>query len=514
MFQFRVFRTFLYPFLFFVFLSCGDYVHITPNSNIYKVTVYVGNQTLDQGGLVRSHTNLRPAFLSSVAADPDVQGLSVILKDLSGSDKTDEIIYSKSELNTRAERILVSSLDSTLPTFTLPPDIPIGPYNLVIKVLGVDGVLSEKSLPLYYLSDAVFSIQGIHSFPPGIKPSTSPLFPPGIQLLLEGLVSADIRLDPYVIWYEGSRIVKRGRLAEQANFLLWQTPDAEGFQTLRFELYPENPGESKDQNRIPYISSSLRIAISNMAPIPGLNPDLGPFTTWFRFLGTLTAEATESGPVPVLKKPGTPNTLWLPGDDNYGLAVGFAHRYIVTDPLIPISNGTIQRAQIFLRYAPYSRHGSGPILFARFNNQNETDAPLDLTLSLEAGTLIIKATSKDEQVQAAIPNQNQTERTFSLLQLNIEQKEENILISIPDNPSKPLLQVQLPDNFSCSDAGFYGFGRLETETSGLPPDQAMIPNDPMLLDMFETLPQLQVAGPDPIVAIIDEFAIKPITSEE
>lgn len=474
----------------------------------------MGSQTLDQGGLVNSQTNLRPAFLSSVAADPDVQGLSITLKDSSGLDKTDEIIYSTSQLNTKAERIFVSNLDSTFPPFTLPPDLPIGPYNLVIKVLGVDGVLFEKSLPLYYLSDAVFSIQEIHSFPPGIKPSTSPLFPPGIQLLLESLVSADLRLDPYIIWYEGNRIIKRGRLAEQANFLLWQTSGAEGFQTFRFELYPENPGENKDQNRIPYISTSLRVAISNMAPIPGLNPDLGPFTTWFRFLGTLTAEATESGPVPVLRKLGTPDTLWLPGDDNYGLAVGFAHRYIVTDPLIPVSNGTIQKAQIFLRYASYSRNGSGPILFVRFNNQNETNAPLDLSLSLEAGTLIMKVTSKDEQVQAVIPNQNRTEKTFSLVQLNFEQKEQNILISIPDNPSKPLLNVQLPDNFYFSDSGFYGFGRHETETSDLPPDQAMIPHDPMPLDMVGTLPQFQVAGPEPIVAIIDEFAIKPITSEE
>ncbi|WP_304224166.1 hypothetical protein [Gracilinema caldarium] len=505
MLQFRHFKHFSRLLILFILLSCEDYSALAPRSTVYKFTVYNGSQTLDQGGFVTATANLRPTFLTSVSSDPDVQGLSVTLLDTQGNKQSKEILYSKSQTDTNATRVFVANLDSSFPTFSLPSDLSIGPYTLSLKVIGVDGILAEKIFPFYYLGDAILNIQEIRSYPPGIKPSeTAPLFPPAVKLLLEGVVAADKRLDPYLIWYEGSRIIKQGRLTEGAQNILWKTPEAEGFQTIRLELYPENPGTNREQNLIPSVSATLKAAISRNAPIPGLDKNKGPYTYWFRFLGNLEALTDSTGGPLSFVKLGNQEPLWLPGDDNFGLAIGSAHQYRVNKPLLPAVDGTIPVGTVILRYAPYTRNGYGSLFSAQFDNQNEPEKPLNFNLYLENGKITLEASIGETRAAAELPNQNVSAKVFSQLSLGIEQRNASlILYNIDNSGESPLLVLKLPTNYVYPGTGSYSLGNSDTGKSLSTITLDVIPEGNSSEDK-----QTAANTSQPITAIIDEFAVK------
>lgn len=499
----RTGRNILVILIAFLSLSCNDYSSILPQSGVYKVAVYVDNTPLEMNGFVSSQKTFKPAFITAVASDPDVQGLAVSIKNSQNVPMATEIVYAKTAVETQGTRVIVPNLDSTLPEFTIPKDLPIGPYKIVLKVLGYNTVLSEKEFPFYYLADAILTIKDIHSFPPGYKPSISaPLFPPQVNLLLEGAVQSDVRLDPYIIWYEGNRILKEGRLAENANILLWKTPEAEGFQTIRCELYPENPGSDKNARNIPSVSSNLKIAISKTAPTPGIDFAANNYSLWYHFLGTLTSEKIDGTNTTQLTKKGSGEPLWLSGEDTYGLAVGEAHQYTIDTPILPASERQISEGSLVMRFAPAVQEANGALFYAQFYNQNKIDEPLVIRLYMEGGILMLQAEIGKESVQAPITNQKLKAKTFYNIELEIIQSENTLAFSIPKS-SKPLLAINLPENFSYSGAGSYGFGEQKAKTSEAIPEQ-------MNQDSSQTAPVLDMPIPktNPVIAIIDEFGLK------
>jgi hypothetical protein len=490
-------------------LSCNDYSSILPQSGVYKVAVYVDSTPLEMNGFVSSQKTFKPAFITPVASDPDVQGLAVSIKNSQNVPMATEIVYTKTAVESAGTRVIVPNLDSTLPEFAIPKDLPIGPYKIVLKVLGSNTVLSEKEFPFYYLADAVLTIKDIHSFPPGYKPSISaPLFPPQVNLLLEGAVQSDVRLDPYIVWYEGNRILNEGRLAEGANKLLWKTPEAEGFQTIRCELYPENPGSDKNARNIPSVSSSLRIAISKTAPIPGIDFAANNYSLWYHFLGTLSSEKIDGTSTTLRTKKGSTEPLWLSGEDTYGLAVGEAHQYTIDTPILPASERQISEGSLVMRFAPAVQEANGALFYAQFYNQNKIDEPLVIRLYIEGGILKLQAEIGKESVQAPITNQKLTAKTFYNIELEIKQSDNTLTFSIPKS-SNPLLAINLPENFSYSGAGSYGFGEQKAKTSETPVTSEAIPEE-MNQDSSQTAPALNMPVPktNPVIAIIDEFGLK------
>jgi len=490
-------------------LSCNDYSTILPQSGVYKVGVYVDNTPLEMNGFVSSQNTFTPAFLTSVSSDLDVQGLAVSIKDIQNVTMATEIVYAKRALETAGTRVIVPNLDSTLPEFTIPKELPIGSYKIVLKVLGSDTVLSEQEIPFYYLSDAILTIKDIHSFPPGYKPSVSaPLFPPNVNLYLETSLVSDVRLDPYMVWYEGNRVIKKGRLAEGANKLLWKTPETEGFQTIRLELYPENPDAYTNSGNIPNISYSIRIAISKTAPIPGIDFAANKYSLWYHFLGTLISEPIDGTASTQLKKKAIGEPIWLPGEDTYGLAVGEAHQYIADIPVLPASDERISKGTIFIRFAPAIQEANGTVFYAQFNNQNNLDEPLIIQLYMKKGILTLQAEIGKELVQAPITDHKIMAKTFYDTELDIILDENSLTISIPAL-SIPLFVLNLPENFYYSGTGSYGFGgqKAKTPNSEAVSDSVL---EEISQDNPETIPISAIPAPsaNPICAIIDEFGIK------
>ncbi|MCL2879365.1 MAG: hypothetical protein FWF29_03890, partial [Treponema sp.] len=131
----------------------------------------------------------------------------------------------------------VDRLDTPLPAFSLPTSFRIGSYTMIIRVLGENNILGEVQLPFFYLGTAKFSLKDISLYLPGAS-SESRLIPPGTSVLLEAKVEADPRLNPYIVWYDGKKIINEGKLADGAGFIFWNAPVQNGLQTLRAEIFP------------------------------------------------------------------------------------------------------------------------------------------------------------------------------------------------------------------------------------------------------------------------------------
>jgi len=319
-------------------------------------------------------------------------------------------------------------------------------------------------------------------------------------------IQSDIRLDPYLIWYEGNRILLEGRLAEGADRLLWKTPEAEGFQTIRVELYPEKPDSNKSAGIIPNVSTSLRLAVSKTAPIPGIDFAADNYSLWYHFLGTLDAETAEGVNAPSISKKSLSDIRWIPGDDSYGLAVGAAHQYIIDSPLLPPQDNQISAGSILLRFTPSVPDANGTVFFALFTNTNKIDEPLTLKLSMENGILKLKAGIGNESLQVPLISQKLEAKTFYNIEFEIKETEKALQF-FTNKSAKPLLKIPLPENFSYSSSGIFGFGEPKTvaaDTSTV----AII--DPVSQDTAQNV--LTPASPQttvpPIIAIIDEFGIK------
>jgi hypothetical protein len=120
--------------------------------------------------------------------------------------------------------------------FSLPEDVEMGMYSLVVEVLGKKGTLSSRSLDFFYLGNAEFNPNDISVNLPG--ESGSGLIPSGTTVMLETNLDFDSKLDPYVIWYDGKKIIGKGMISEGAGSLLWDAPEQAGFYSVRLELFP------------------------------------------------------------------------------------------------------------------------------------------------------------------------------------------------------------------------------------------------------------------------------------
>jgi hypothetical protein len=291
--------------------------------------------------------------------------------------------------------LVVKQLDQYLSTFQVFENLKIGRYNLVFQVIGEKAVLYTAFKPIYFLGDADFTLGEIQSYLPGI-PSGGRLIPPRTNVVLETEVSADSRLDPFVIWYSGKKILAQGRVSAGAQYLLWKTPEQTGFHTIRVEVFPLLPEERVPEN----ISGKIKemsLAISSKSSEPdaqGMRHAAAPsdnFINWYRFRGnlddTMASNNTERQLIPLLaQKP-----RWIPFAGIYGLFVGPDDGYALPGKPFVLSDGEQGRARIYCRFAPLS---TGTIFNVRFATKDGLSGAAVLDLSLEGGNLILRLSSE------------------------------------------------------------------------------------------------------------------------
>ncbi|GHV77079.1 hypothetical protein AGMMS49942_19000 [Spirochaetia bacterium] len=449
--------------------GCGELGTVFESQGSYRVNALVdGEYTLDQSSIINKNSTISPFFVNSVVNDPDVRGLTVFVQNLPGAVVSRKVHYvlagdaraataqpeeralpaaagtnqgaeksgaerqddgdtpgttetGKTETAQTAEPpavavrapedqvLVVKQLDQHLSAFQIFENLGIGRYNLIFQVIGEKTVLYTAVKPIYFLGDADFTLGEIQSFLPG-TPTGGRLIPPGTNVVLETEISADSRLDPYVMWYSGKKVIAQGRVSEGAQYLLWKTPEQTGFHTVRAEVFPLLPGERVPENitgKIKELSLAISAKSEGIRPFAG---SAGDFVNWYQFRGNLddTLGLRSGNPerqlVPLLSQ----KPRWVPFAGMYGLAVGPNEGYALPGKPFALSEGERGRGRISLHFASLS---AGTIFTARFGDTAVLDLSLaggNVTLHISSGTaswqesLALKAGETDTFITAII----------------------------------------------------------------------------------------------------------------
>jgi hypothetical protein len=296
------------------------------------------------------------------------------------------------------ETVLVKQLDLYFPEFRIVEDLAIGRYNLVFQVMGEKEILYKTFKPIYFIGDAKFTLGEIQSFLP-VEITGGRLIPPGINVMLTTEVSADPRLDPYIIWHSGKKIIAQGRLSEGANALFWKTPEQTGFHSIRVEVFPLLPGDRVPGNMIGKIKE-LSLPVSSRSEgtryfrDSSENPG-GEFIGWYQFWGTLDDTKAPSNPERKLVSLYSQAPRWMPIGSLYGLLVGRDDVYTLPGAPFTVSGDEQGTGQILLHLgAP----AAGSIVSLRFAGREEAadpEASAELDLSFEEDALILRIASMD-----------------------------------------------------------------------------------------------------------------------
>jgi hypothetical protein len=296
------------------------------------------------------------------------------------------------------QTLQIKQLDQNLPAFRIFEDLKIGQYTIVFQVLGKDEILYKTSKPVYFLGDAEFTLGEIQSYLPG-KPSASRLIPPGINIILETKITADERLDPYIMWYSGKKIISQGRVSGGANYLLWKTPEQTGFHNIRAEVFPLAP-ESKIPSNIIGKIKELSLPISLKSEGLQYFTDVSEkFISWYQFWGNLEdtkmPHDSERHLIPLMSQ----KPWWVPYAGIYGLFVGPDDVYALPGKPFGLSEKEQGRGRILIHFVPLSE---GSILNAVFNPMDPQDSKVTLDLFTEGENLTLRLSTEEEFSMASL----------------------------------------------------------------------------------------------------------------
>jgi hypothetical protein len=278
-------------------------------------------------------------------------------------EKTEEIKREVENPPVEGEIVIrVSRLDKDLPAFPFPENLKIGNYSLVFEALGEKQTLYRTERHLYYIGDAKFALGDIQGYLPW--PSAgSYLIPPGLTVMLETQVSADERLDPYIVWYDGKRQIAEGRIADGTSRFLWEAPAQTGFHTIRAEVFPLNPagvsfrtGNSRTTSRssVPELRGKVKelaLPVSAKGGKPGFSTSEGEEVLhWYQFAGNLR-DSMESGNRGK-DLAGSSDLLWVSSEGIYGLSVKTGDTYQLPRSFFVMDKDRQGGGCFFLRVKP------------------------------------------------------------------------------------------------------------------------------------------------------------------
>ena len=275
--------------------------------------------------------------------------------------------------------IPVNNLDRDIPFFFLQNDMPIGRYTMVFHVLSENKILYKTEKSFFYLGDAKFNINDIHVHLPGIAADYQ-LIPKSTTIMLEARLDFDYRLKPYVVWYNGKKIISEGNYLDGAGNLLLKAPEQNSFFSIRAEIFPAMnrqglTGYSKE------ISSPVSSKASRLHLLSKNTPELLQWYTFEGELYDLKDPAAEGKKIKPAKKKAL---RWLPYGGIYGLAAGTDDVYILSNTYFPKTGAN--SGYFLFRFKPLN---NGKILTVQFGPSYDVTMNLeiageDLLLSLES----------------------------------------------------------------------------------------------------------------------------------
>jgi hypothetical protein len=294
--------------------------------------------------------------------------------------------------------VSVSKLDGELPALLFPEKLAIGPYILVLQVLGLRDVLSHSEKLIYYVADAELTLGDIQTYHSGAG-ENSGVVTPGSIIMLETKVSADKRLKPYIVWYNGKRRIREGPVSEGVDRLLWQSPGQTGFQALRAEIFPFVPLTGYQNNTGVVKELSLAVSSKQTKRSAGLTETLPEnITRWYQLGAVLYDSLAASDAGRELAPADDTVITWLPKAGIYGLAAGPAHSFTIPGSLFTPDEKLPGRGRLSFRFAPLS---SG-IIFSGAFALGRTSQTLNLNLSFNADAnllILTYALGREERKQ-------------------------------------------------------------------------------------------------------------------
>jgi hypothetical protein len=313
------------------------------------------------------------------------------------------------------ETVQVKQLDQYLPAFRIVEELDIGRYNLVFQVMGEKEVLYRTYKPIYFIRDAKFTLGEIQSFLPAAV-TGGRLIPPGINVMLETEISADPRLDPYVIWYNGKKILAQGRLSGGANYLMWKTPEQTGFHNIRAEVFPLLISDRIPGNMIGKIKELSLPVSSKSEGIQHFSDSSGEFISWHQFWGTLDDAKAPNNSERRLISLYSQAPRWIPFGGMYGLLVGRDDIYVLPGMPFKLSEDTRGTGRILLHLAAFS---DGAVLNIRFAGGEATAGPAgaaDLDLTFTGDALILRIASDNASMEESLDlNSGEAEGFITLI---------------------------------------------------------------------------------------------------
>ncbi|AEF86257.1 putative lipoprotein [Treponema primitia ZAS-2] len=348
------------------------------------------------------------------------------------------------------EIILVKTLEQYLPAFQILEELDIGQYNIVFQVMGDQEVLYRSFKPIYFLADADFTLGEIQSYLPATNVGKS-LIPPGINVVLETEISADKRLDPYIIWQYGKKIIAQGRKSAGANYILWKTPEQPGLLNIRAEVFPLLPGDRLPANMLGKFKSLSLPVSTKVRGLKYFDEKAGTFTNWYQLWGNLEDTKAPGDTAKQLQTLADKKPRWIPHNGIYGLSTGPQDVYTLPGKPFTVSAGELGKGRILLRLAPLD----GTILHAAFAAGGGLPGNAELNLSAQGETLVLELSSygvpKDwspENSAADTPTEDEPLRQSLTLNLNEADAYISLFIyfEIAPNRFSAKLSLENPDS--------------------------------------------------------------------
>ena len=418
----------LLAFVGFFLVGCEAIDNIIPSSGSYKINVHINGVSVDECSYARSIDKISPYFEEPVTGDPDVTALTVFLKNSKGDivgwkvsyvlayhktkekdEKEEKLLTDENKDEDKDEAVIsdednteettiaadvktievfqngneliipVLNLDSELPSFPIPENLPMGMYTMVSQVMSDKVVLQKTEKNIFYLGKNNFSYKGINVYLPGTG-GTSQLIPKGMVVMLEANLDIDKRLNPYIVWYEGKNKISEGNFSDGAGLLFWKAPEQNGFFSLRAEIFPVE----KLNGLTGYKKEISLLVSSKVTDVHLASPHVMQLTYWYKMEGNLNDSKMPAFPERALKPASGAKPKWMGLDGTYGLATGYNN--ILTLPGIPIVNKETEVWQIMFRLKPLS---NGNIFSVQFG----PSGGVLMTLNMEDKALILKLIS-------------------------------------------------------------------------------------------------------------------------
>jgi hypothetical protein len=356
--------------------------------------------------------------VETAAADTNTAGFGAAGANATGADAADTGIAAPAAPPVETpkppipedETVTVKQLDQYLPAFRIVEELDIGRYNLVFQVMGEKEILYRTFKPIYFIGDAKFTLEEIQSFLP-VAITGGRLIPPGINVMLGTEVSADPRLDPYVIWHNGKKILAQGRLSDGANYLMWKTPEQTGFHSIRAEVFPLLPGDRMPGNMIGKIKElSLPVSLKSEG-IRYFSDPSDEFINWYQLWGTLDDAKAPNNAERRLVSLYSQAPRWKPLGGMYGLLVGDDDIYILPGTPFKLSGDTQGTGRILFRLAPLLEgvilniYFSGGESAAQADVQETAASPMgtaELDLSFAGNALILRIASGSASLEESL----------------------------------------------------------------------------------------------------------------